>query len=151
MELRTRLDDMVIMYRDDPDLQTLIDWMQQDWKCCGINKADDWDMNIYFNASARALKSEEAGGVPFSCCISNDPLQNFACGHRVRLDRERANNAIYTEGCLPKLQQWLDNNILIVCTVTVGIAIIQILSICFAQDLRSDIFAQRARWYPSGC
>ncbi|KAK0397768.1 hypothetical protein QR680_002260 [Steinernema hermaphroditum] len=145
MELRTRLDDMVIMYRDDPDLQTLIDWMQQDWKCCGINKADDWDMNIYFNASATALKSEEAGGVPFSCCISKDPLQNFACGHRVRLNRERASNSIYTEGCLPKLQQWLDSNILIVCTVTVGIAIIQILSICFAQDLRSDVFAQRAR------
>lgn len=84
-ELKTRLDDMVILYRDDPDLQTLIDWMQTDWKCCGINKPDDWDMNIYFNSSAKALKSEEAGGVPFSCCINSLELQNYACGHRVRI------------------------------------------------------------------
>lgn len=32
-ELKTRLDDMVVLYRDDPDLQTLIDWMQTDWHC----------------------------------------------------------------------------------------------------------------------
>lgn len=42
-------------------------------------------MNLYFNASAKALKSEEAGGVPFSCCIDSLELQNYACGHRARL------------------------------------------------------------------
>lgn len=75
----------MILYRDDPDLQTLIDWMQTDWHCCGINKPDDWDLNIYFNSTAKALKSEEAGGVPFSCCINGRELENYACGHRVRL------------------------------------------------------------------
>ncbi len=32
-ELESRLDGMVIMYRDDPDLQAVIDWMQRDWVC----------------------------------------------------------------------------------------------------------------------
>jgi tetraspanin-5 len=146
-ELRTRLDDMVILYRDDPDLQTLIDWMQTDWHCCGINKPDDWDMNIYFNSSAKALKSAEAGGVPFSCCVNSLELQNYACGHRVRItEPQHMGNHIYTEGCLPKLQLWLNNNFVYVGTSVFVVAVIQFLGICFAQDLRSDIFAQRAKW-----
>uniref|UniRef100_A0AC35F973 Tetraspanin n=1 Tax=Panagrolaimus sp. PS1159 TaxID=55785 RepID=A0AC35F973_9BILA len=120
-ELKTRLDDMVILYRDDPDLQSLIDWMQVDWKCCGINRPDDWDMNIYFNKSAANLKSEEAGGVPFSCCIDyhdvNKQLPNYACGHNVRqLKLPQMSAIIYLEGCLPKLQQWLNNNFVYVGT-----------------------------------
>ncbi|KAI6190770.1 Tetraspanin 26A [Aphelenchoides bicaudatus] len=146
-ELKTRLDDMVILYREDPDLQTLIDWIQTDWHCCGINKPDDWNMNIYFNASAKALKSEEAGGVPFSCCIDSLELQNYACGHRARLvDQQSLNARIYTEGCLPKLQLWINNNLLYVGGAIFIIGIIQFLGICFAQDLRTDIFEQRAKW-----
>jgi hypothetical protein len=150
-ELKTRLDDMVILYRDDPDLQSLIDWMQVDWKCCGINRPDDWDMNIYFNKSAANLKSEEAGGVPFSCCIDyhdvNKQLPNYACGHNVRqLKLPQMSAIIYLEGCLPKLQQWLNNNFVYVGTCIFVVAIIQFLGICFAQDLKSDIFAQRAKW-----
>ncbi|KAK6028687.1 tetraspanin family protein [Ostertagia ostertagi] len=66
----------VVGYRDDPDLQVLIDTMQESWHCCGINGADDWDRNTYFSIAAR-----------------------------------------------------------------------EILGICFAQNLKSDIFAQRAKWY----
>ncbi|KAH7725470.1 tetraspanin family protein [Aphelenchoides avenae] len=128
-ELRTRLDDMT------------------DWHCCGINKPDDWDMNIYFNSSAKALKSEEAGGVPFSCCVNSLELQNYACGHRVRIAHpQHMAGFIYTEGCLPKLQLWLNNNFVYVGTTVFVVAVIQFLGICFAQDLRSDIFAQRAKW-----
>jgi len=146
-ELKTRLDDMVVLYRDDPDLQTLIDWMQTDWHCCGINKPDDWDMNIYFNASAKALKSEEAGGVPFSCCVDSLELQNYACGHRARvLDLQHVSHRIYTEGCLPKLQLWFNNNLLYVGGAIFIVGIIQFLGICFAQDLRTDIFEQKAKW-----
>uniref|UniRef100_A0A7E4VN76 Tetraspanin n=1 Tax=Panagrellus redivivus TaxID=6233 RepID=A0A7E4VN76_PANRE len=146
-ELKTRLDDMIILYRDDPDLQLLIDWMQLEWKCCGINRPDDWDMNIYFNKTATALKSEEAGGVPFSCCINGRELMNFACGHNARLNPpEQMVNHIFLEGCLPKLQQWLTSNFIYVGTCIFIVAIIQFLGICFAQDLKSDVFAQRAKW-----
>ncbi|CAI5447883.1 unnamed protein product [Caenorhabditis angaria] len=161
--IRNLLNDVVIGYRDDPDLQVLIDTMQENWKCCGINGADDWDRNTYFSIAAREVASPEAGGVPFSCCINSSELdfKNFYCGHGVRLKLENQISsrlsaaqrvlaqtaAIYTEGCLPKLQLWLNNNVLLVGVAMIVIAIIQVLGICFAQNLKSDILAQRAKWY----
>lgn len=42
-QLETELDAMILTYRDDPDLQSLIDWIQRDWlQCCGINGPNDW-------------------------------------------------------------------------------------------------------------
>lgn len=56
-------------YREDPDQQNLIDWIQEDWlQCCGIDGPKDWDSNNYFNCSSSAIGSREACGVPFSCC-----------------------------------------------------------------------------------
>ncbi|CAB3406334.1 unnamed protein product [Caenorhabditis bovis] len=162
--VRNLLNDVIVGYRDDPDLQVLIDTMQENWKCCGINGADDWDRNTYFSIAARDVASPEAGGVPFSCCVNSSEVsfKNFYCGHGVRLKTDSNNqmtarlasqrvlaqiDSIYTEGCLPKLQLWLTNNIFIVMIIMVIVAIIQILGICFAQNLKSDIFAQRAKWY----
>uniref|UniRef100_A0A0R3RNN1 Tetraspanin n=1 Tax=Elaeophora elaphi TaxID=1147741 RepID=A0A0R3RNN1_9BILA len=91
-EFFTRLDDTVIMYRDDPDLQALIDWVQIYFKCCGMRSPNDWDMNIYFNKSSQQFSSPEAGGVPYSCCkkmrgVDGGPI-NFFCGHGARLFKE---------------------------------------------------------------
>jgi tetraspanin-5 len=165
--------------------------MQMDFQCCGIGDPDDWDKNIYFNASAKALKSPEAGGVPYSCCKNLDAaLINYACGYQTRVSqadnvglgeemarggrdwllhlqgpKQSYHSNIYTEGCLPKLQYWLNNNFLYVGAAIFVVAVIQVslldingnemycmyllfqfLGICFAQDLRSDIFAQRSKW-----
>ncbi len=68
-QMQSQLDEMIVFYRDDPDLQSLIDWIQKDWlQCCGIKDPDDWEINIYFNKSSEHFGSPEAGGVPFSCC-----------------------------------------------------------------------------------
>lgn len=81
----------VVMYRDDPDLQALIDWVQIYFKCCGMRSPNDWDMNIYFNKSSQEFLSPEAGGVPYSCCkklsLDNGPI-NYFCGHGARLIKE---------------------------------------------------------------
>lgn len=67
--------------------------MQSDWKCCGINKPDDWDINEYFNSNTTRgpFRSVEANGVPFSCCLDaykyrEENLPNQACGFNVRND-----------------------------------------------------------------
>jgi len=76
-----------VYYRDDPDRQNLVDWIQEQWlECCGIEGPRDWDMNIYFNCSSIAAGSREACGVPFSCCKSrpNDIIKNKQCGYDVR-------------------------------------------------------------------
>lgn len=65
-------------YREDPDQQNLIDWLQSSWECCGIDSPSDWDQNLYFNCTSSILGSREACGVPFSCCKtnSNDIITN---------------------------------------------------------------------------
>jgi tetraspanin-5 len=36
-EVQKNLTKMISAYRDDEDLQDLIDWIQRDWlKCCGV-------------------------------------------------------------------------------------------------------------------
>jgi len=50
------------------------------------------------------------------------------------------------KGCLQAGEEWLEHNLLTVAGIAVGIAFLQILGICFAQNLRADIFAQMAKW-----
>ena len=64
----------IVSYRDDPDLQNIIDLTQSSLECCGISEPGDWEKNIYFNCSATVqvngieYKPAEHCGVPFSCC-----------------------------------------------------------------------------------
>ncbi|XP_037083784.1 tetraspanin-5-like isoform X2 [Pollicipes pollicipes] len=141
----------IVHYRDDPDQQNLIDWIQEGWlHCCGVEGPKDWDGNRYFNCSAVAVGSSEACGVPFSCCIpeENEIIRNKQCGYGVRspdypLDYSKK---IYDQGCLTAGEAWVERNLLVVASVAVSIAFLQILGICFAQNLRADIFAQKSKW-----
>ncbi|MFH4977264.1 hypothetical protein AB6A40_003973 [Gnathostoma spinigerum] len=150
-EIFHSLDDTVIMYRDDPDLQAFIDWVQMYFKCCGMRSPHDWDMNIYFNKSSTRFASPEAGGVPYSCCreprgTNGGPI-NFFCGHKARLVKEGLTDAIHPEGCTPKIENYLYQNMTYVAIAMVVVAFVQLLGISLAQNLRSDIFAQRAKWF----
>jgi tetraspanin-5 len=137
---------MIQSYRDDPDLQNMIDWIQRDWlHCCGVNNYRNWESNIYFNCSSKIVGSIEACGVPSSCCRTEYFHNNKQCGYGT-LEPSAATHMIYTEGCLPKASHWFERHILPVAIVIVILAVLQILSICFAQNLRNDILAQKAKW-----
>ncbi|XP_039178793.1 tetraspanin-5 isoform X2 [Crotalus tigris] len=163
-------------YRDDIDLQNLIDFTQEYWQCCGAFGADDWNLNIYFNCTD-SNASRERCGVPFSCC-TKDPAEdviNTQCGYDARqkpvsfqnffLERKWERSArkmlnvfllllqevdqqivIYTKGCVPQFEKWLQDNLTIVAGIFIGIALLQIFGICLAQNLVSDIEAVRASW-----
>ncbi|VTJ87597.1 Hypothetical predicted protein, partial [Marmota monax] len=171
-------------YRDDIDLQNLIDFTQEYWQCCGAFGADDWNLNIYFNCTD-SNASRERCGVPFSCC-TKDPAEdviNTQCGYDARqkpvsgisscrLARRVFGGAfayaqccicdtllssslvkevdqqivIYTKGCVPQFEKWLQDNLTIVAGIFIGIALLQIFGICLAQNLVSDIEAVRASW-----
>lgn len=143
----------IIHYRDDPDQQNLIDWIQEDWlQCCGIEGPKDWDRNNYFNCSSIEIGSSEACGVPFSCCkretnTMNGITKNKQCGYNVRKPGNNRELEIHERGCIQAAEDWMDRNLLLISTSAVATAFTQILGICFAQNLRADIFAQKAKWH----
>ncbi|KAL5274481.1 TSPAN5 family protein [Megaselia abdita] len=103
----------IIHYREDPDQQNLIDWIQEDWlQCCGIEGPKDWDSNNYFNCSSVTIGSREACGVPFSCCKRrpHEIIKNKQCGYDVRKEGSQTDRYIYERGCLRAGEDWLDNN-----------------------------------------
>ncbi|KAL4613023.1 tetraspanin-14-like [Arapaima gigas] len=130
-------------YRDDADLQNLIDSLQKLNHCCGAKDPEDWNLNLYFNCTS-TNPSIERCGVPFSCCII-DPAEknviNTQCGYGVRAKtyREKMDNVIYTRGCITAMEQWLPRNIYIVAGVFIGISLLQMVGIYLARALISDI------------
>ncbi|KAF6083406.1 tetraspanin 17 [Phyllostomus discolor] len=72
-QLNLFINNNVKAYRDDIDLQNLIDFAQEYWSCCGARGPNDWNLNIYFNCTD-LNPSRERCGVPFSCCV-RDPAQ----------------------------------------------------------------------------
>ncbi|XP_041362438.1 tetraspanin-5-like [Gigantopelta aegis] len=147
-QIESQVTNMIVQYREDADLQNLVDWVQQDWlDCCGIQSYNDWEFNMYFNCTSPGV---EACGVPFSCCKdTGSAIINRQCGFDMmktthEIDRTTKIKVI---GCMPAGEKWLETNLIPVAGVAVGVALLQILGICFAQNLRSDIQAQRAKWH----
>uniref|UniRef100_A0A1B6D9T3 Tetraspanin n=1 Tax=Clastoptera arizonana TaxID=38151 RepID=A0A1B6D9T3_9HEMI len=142
----------IIHYREDPDQQNLIDWIQEDWlQCCGIEGPKDWDKNNYFNCSSRDVGSREACGVPFSCCKRkpNEIIKNKQCGYDVRKPgyNFEVSKIINDKGCIQAGEEWIERNLLFIATMALAVTFLQILGICFSQNLRADIFAQKAKWH----
>ncbi|XP_075466563.1 tetraspanin-14 [Ascaphus truei] len=133
-------------YRDDIDLQNLIDSLQKANQCCGAQGPDDWDLNEYFNCSSVNLSREKCG-VPFSCCIA-DPAQsvvNTQCGYDVRKNSLAERGKVtYLKGCISALEAWLPRNIYIVAGAFLLISILQIFGIYLARTLMSDIDSVKA-------
>nr|CAD7427983.1 unnamed protein product [Timema monikensis] len=101
----------IIHYREDPDQQNLIDWIQEDWlQCCGIESPKDWDRNNYFNCSSQEVGSREACGVPFSCC---------------KRKPNPGERNIFERGCLRAGEEWVEANLVPVAGVAVGVAVLQ--------------------------
>ncbi|XP_078057188.1 CD63 antigen [Mustelus asterias] len=91
-----------------------IDNLQQQFHCCGSARYTDWF---------------PPNRVPDSCC----KVPVLHCGRNVT-----ASN-IYQEGCVSLINTWLQNNIVIVAGVALGIALFQLLGIIFACVLMKGI------------
>lgn len=115
-----------------------IDTMQHDLRCCGVEGPQDW-------ASARInQKPSEQGGiveagveagiralgiyqVPKSCCVEEDSAscevnRQFG-GVGVQL------HGLHPQGCGTALWNGLYNNLVLVCCIGLGIAVLQILGL----------------------
>ena len=74
--------DPIVKYRDDINLQNLIDVIQTNFKCCGISDKGykDWSRNDYFNCTM-INRNTESCAVPYSCCRNqrNFDVSNLDC------------------------------------------------------------------------
>ncbi|XP_061662787.1 tetraspanin-33 [Syngnathoides biaculeatus] len=130
----------IVHYRDDIDLQNLIDFGQKEFGCCGAVTYTDWSKNMYFNCTDNN-PSRERCSVPFSCCIStNDKVINTMCGQGVQLlEYIEASNVIHTNGCIDKVVDWIHSNLFLLGGIALGLAIPQLVGILLSQILINQI------------
>ncbi|CAL8258851.1 unnamed protein product [Lota lota] len=133
-------------YRDDIDLQNLIDSLQRLNHCCGAQEPNDWDHNVYFSCNG-THRSREKCGVPFSCCRKDpaDTVINTQCGYDVRLKTDWGD--IYTKGCITALEDWLPGNLYTVAIVFIVISLLQMVGIYLARTLIADIEKVKLNFY----
>ncbi|XP_051936632.1 tetraspanin-14 isoform X2 [Hippocampus zosterae] len=135
-------------YRDDIDLQNLIDSLQRTNHCCGAQRPEDWDVNVYFSCNG-THRSREKCGVPFSCCVADpaDSVLNTQCGYDVRTKAKAEwPDHIYVKGCIAALEDWLPANLYTLAVVFVVISLLQMVGIYLARSLISDIQKVRSSY-----
>ncbi|XP_053912768.1 tetraspanin-33 isoform X1 [Cuculus canorus] len=131
----------IVHYRDDLDLQNLIDFGQKEFSCCGGVSYKDWSQNMYFNCTA-ANPSRERCSVPFSCCLQDpdEAVVNTMCGQGMQARSYlEASAFIYTNGCIDTLVNWVHSNLFLLGGVALGLAVPQLVGILLAQILVSQI------------
>ncbi|XP_069018918.1 tetraspanin-33b isoform X2 [Embiotoca jacksoni] len=131
----------IVHYRDDLDLQNLMDYIQKEFKCCGWNNYTDWSWNLYFNCT-HENPSNERCAVPYSCCtpVPGEVVINTMCGFGVQTQNYlEANKSIYPVGCADRAVMWIESHLLLVGALTLGLALPQIAGIVLSQILISQI------------
>ncbi|XP_075898805.1 tetraspanin-33b isoform X2 [Nelusetta ayraudi] len=131
----------IVHYRDDLDLQNLMDSIQKEFKCCGWNNYTDWSWNLYFNCT-QENPSYERCAVPHSCCIPipGEAVINTMCGFGVQTQKYLdANKLIYPVGCADRAVIWIESHLLLVGALALGLALPQIAGIVLSQMLISQI------------
>ncbi|KAG8128438.1 hypothetical protein E2320_015276 [Naja naja] len=123
-QLNFFINNNVKAYRDDIDLQNLIDFAQEYWSCCGAHGPNDWNLNIYFNCTDSNPSRERCG----------EDVLNTQCGYDVRLKLELEQQSfIHTKGCAGQFEKWLQDNLIVVAGTFVGVALLQ------ARDLQIEL------------
>ncbi|XP_041370754.1 tetraspanin-33-like [Gigantopelta aegis] len=144
--------DAILKYRDDPDMQNLIDNFQTSMECCGLSNDNegykDWNNNVYFNCTA-SNPSPERCSVPPSCCrIKPGDTTNILCGaHINKIDKggfvvPQDVSRIYTKGCLKALGDWINAHSLMIGGILIGILIPQVIFICMARNMIDSVKVQ---------
>ncbi|KAG7275946.1 hypothetical protein CRUP_037237 [Coryphaenoides rupestris] len=132
----------IVHYRDDLDLQNLMDYTQKEFKCCGWSDYSDWSWNLYFNCS-QGNPSRERCGVPYSCCtpVPGEAVINTMCGFGVqaRTGDPAAAQQIYPVGCADRAVLWIESHLLLVGALALGLALPQIAGIVLSQILITQI------------
>ncbi|XP_044514512.1 LOW QUALITY PROTEIN: tetraspanin-33-like [Gracilinanus agilis] len=127
----------IASYRDDLDLQNLIDYIQKKFECCGVHSYRDWSQNEYFDCSI-SNPSLECCAVPFSCCIPEEEqnVLNTMCGYGTQnLKAWKAESLIHTGGCLEKIVTWGRSNLHLIAGLALGFLAMEVVVFSLAVTL----------------
>ncbi|XP_038677634.1 tetraspanin-15 isoform X1 [Scyliorhinus canicula] len=117
-------------YYDDLDFKNIMDFVQEEFKCCGAEDFTDWSTNMYHNCKGRAT-GPLACGVPYSCCIRNKTdVANTMCGYKtLNQDRFSVLYIIYVGGCTDAVLNWFLGHYAVMAGLLLGIIAPQFLGV----------------------
>ncbi|NXO04782.1 TSN33 protein, partial [Rhinopomastus cyanomelas] len=140
-KVRELINSAIVHYRDDLDLQNLIDFGQKEFSCCGGISYKDWSQNMYFNCTS-TNPSRERCSVPFSCCLQDaqEVVINTMCGQGMQTRNSvEASAFIHTKGCIHMLATWIHSNLFLLGGIALGLLLPQLVDIVLAQILINQI------------
>lgn len=131
--------------RED-SLQDAWDYVQAQVKCCGWASFYNWTDNT-------ELMSRSEVTYPCSCEKGEEDnsfsMRKGFCetaGNRTRSGNKPEDWPVYQEGCMEKVQAWLQENLGIILGVGVGVAVIEllgmVLSICLCRHVHSEDYSK---------
>ncbi|XP_075740361.1 tetraspanin-33-like [Rhipicephalus microplus] len=139
--------DMIAAYRDDVNLQSFVDWMQVEYRCCGISTEGfrDWNHNPYF-ACNKTNDSRERCAVPPSCCRQNETsdaagrLPNVMCARNVlQVSDQVAWARIYTRSCSDALFSRMQDRVMPASMIMLGLCLVTLLLASLAIGTREQV------------
>ncbi|XP_062520510.1 tetraspanin-5-like [Corticium candelabrum] len=141
-EVRGVLEETVKNYRNqdyDHDLQDALDGIQEQLECCGASNYNDWEMNRYYSCGSPSVN---ACGVPHSCCKTDKG--NSLCGSNTRRFTSTTTLApsqsnVYVDGCIYALENWFEENLVLIGWFAFALAFVQSLGIVFGNCLLRDV------------
>ncbi|CAD5112857.1 DgyrCDS2068 [Dimorphilus gyrociliatus] len=127
-------------YRADSDLKNMIDWIQEEFYCCGTYVHTDWSKNMYYNCTENPI-TIEACSVPSSCC-REEFRNNIFCGHDMqRRTMVEASKEIYTNGCVNSVYNKIKKNAIIIAISALSLLLFQIFAAFAALYLNLQVKA----------
>uniref|UniRef100_A0A673TXW3 Tetraspanin n=1 Tax=Suricata suricatta TaxID=37032 RepID=A0A673TXW3_SURSU len=136
-------------YRDGQEdrLQEAWDYVQAQVRCCGWASFYNWTDNA-------ELMNRTGVTYPCSCEVKDDdhsfPVKTGFCdapgGNVTQSGNDPELWPVYHEGCMKKVQVWLQENMGIILGVCVGVAVIELLgmllSICLCRHVHSEDYSK---------
>lgn len=130
---------------EENSLEVAWDYVQYQAKCCGWESPYNWTAN-------EGLMKHNRTTFPCSCDKreSLDSLQVIGFCEDTNSTIQGDNNyldwPVYDQGCMEKVQKWLQENLGVILGVCVGIAVVEllgmVLSICLCRHVHSEDYSK---------
>ncbi|KAH9375374.1 hypothetical protein HPB48_006534 [Haemaphysalis longicornis] len=139
--------ELIERYRDSADFQRLVDYIQVEYKCCGVTERAylDWNNNMYFNCTI-SNPSVERCSVPPSCCRTPEHesvetvLKRRTCGYNVLAMRgEEAWQKVNTRNCVNSFAKRVQTQSFVLLVVSVVAICVLLLVKAMASWVLADI------------